>query len=337
LKQTIFENLCMKAMTGNISSRQQHQLERSLAASEDFQQKYDEMHAIWAGTAPAQTISIPRVDDAWIDLQAQLGLRAVRPASKTNPLHSLRSLFHHHWSWKPAMAAGLAFASVLAVLLIKQPDAPDNLWQTAETQNRQRTQLTLVDGSQVTLNSGSKLRFPRTFSSDVREVYLDGEGFFDVKSEGRPFIVLTDHAKTTVLGTRFNVRSRDDATRVMVESGRVRFEATDQSEDVILSAGQMSEIKISHSIPSPPEAIDIDVATGWMNGRVHFERTSIFEVILELERHYDVDIRYAGVDPNALTITGAFNDNSIETALTSICLTIDANFHLDGDTYIITK
>ena len=327
----------MKAMTGDLSQRQQRQLDHMLHISDDYQQTYDEMQRIWSAAEPAPIVNIPSVDTCWLDIQESLGLYHTEQTEKKALSRQVQSFFRRNWSWRPVMATGLALASILAILLVRQPAAPENLWQTMVTQNRQRTQLTLVDGSKVTLNSGSKLRFPKAFSNSVREVYLEGEGFFDVKSEGRPFIVLTDHSKTTVLGTRFNVRSRDDVTRVIVESGRVRFESMDQSKEVILSAGQMSEINISHAIPSPPEPIDMDAATGWMDGRVHFVRTPISEVIMELERHYDVHIRYQGGDPRALTLSGAFHDGSIETALTSICLTIDANFHLEGNTYIITK
>lgn len=81
-----------------------------------------------------------------------------------------------------------------------------------------RTKLTMSDGTSITLDVGSKIRYPEVFSGNTREFYLEGEGFFKVApNRERPFIVHTKHADVEVLGTRFNVNVWDKTNSVIKE------------------------------------------------------------------------------------------------------------------------
>jgi len=81
---------------------------------------------------------------------------------------------------------------------------------------------TLPDGSVVTLNRYSSIDYPQTFGSRTRDVQLNGEAFFSVRHiEGKPFVIKASGLLITVIGTSFNVDSRDGKTEVIVETGVV--------------------------------------------------------------------------------------------------------------------
>ena len=71
-------------------------------------------------------------------------------------------------------------------------------------------------------SAGSKLSFSKDYNSESRKVFLSGEAFFDVKKGINPFIISTEYAEITVLGTKFNVRSREDGFEVGVNEGAVK-------------------------------------------------------------------------------------------------------------------
>ena len=97
---------------------------------------------------------------------------------------------------------------------------------TKKTLKGQKLNLFLGDGTEITLNSESTIRFPKIFGEEKREVFLEGEAFFDVQTDKeRPFIITSDKLQTTVLGTSFNVRCY---ISVAVLSGKVKVEALDE-------------------------------------------------------------------------------------------------------------
>lgn len=97
----------------------------------------------------------------------------------------------------------------------------------ASTSYGERKQFRLPDGTQLTLNSCSRIRYPNRFEGKERRVELEGEGYFRVHhNEKQPFIVNTRHFDVRVLGTCFNVKSysSDELASVDVESGKVQVD-----------------------------------------------------------------------------------------------------------------
>ncbi|MDQ6763266.1 MAG: FecR domain-containing protein [Bacteroidota bacterium] len=150
----------------------------------------------------------------------------------------------------------------------------------------------LADGSNVWLNAASSLRYPTAFTATERIVELTGEGYFEVaKNKDKPFIVkLTNESEVKVLGTHFNVMSYEDekAKEVTLLEGRVEIKRI--TNTLILKPGQQGqvasgEIKLS---------TDVDTAqvTGWKNGQFIFHDADIQTIMNQVNRWYDVDIKY---------------------------------------------
>ena len=156
-----------------------------------------------------------------------------------------------------------------------------------------RFELELSDGTIVHLNSGTTLKYPvRFIAGENRQVFLDGEAFFDVtKDKKHPFIVNADNLNIRVLGTHFNVSSypEDHLTDVVLVEGSVGLytanEKFDANKNTILKPGYKGSFnrKDNHIETKP---VITDVYTSWMEGRLTFKNMSFNDITKKLERHY---------------------------------------------------
>lgn len=157
-----------------------------------------------------------------------------------------------------------------------------------------QTKAVLPDGSVVCLNSGSVLKYDPAFARNKqREVYLIGEGYFEVhKNPEKPFIVHVEGLNVKVLGTVFNIRAyKEDANiEVALVEGRVNvFSKSEIKGNVVLAPNQKAIYnKKSRSLYS--DAVDVEYITQWTTGRLSFVNTSLVNIMKDIERKYNVRI-----------------------------------------------
>lgn len=152
-----------------------------------------------------------------------------------------------------------------------------------------RTHITLPDGTEVWLNANTSLRYPIAFSEQSREVMLDGEAYFDVTKDRKPFIVKTDKYDVEVLGTIFNVEAyaSEPNFRTVLYEGKVKLFNTRHPEAIFLASGQTAQLI--------GDALQVSSTTDvnsyrWKDGLIYIEDKS-FSAIMELfEKFYDVRI-----------------------------------------------
>lgn len=174
---------------------------------------------------------------------------------------------------------------------------------TLSTAKGGQYQLALPDGTKVWLNAASSLVYPDAFGKDVREVTLQGEAYFEVaKERDRPFIVNTARQRVAVLGTSFNINAygNENFTKTTLLSGSVRVNATAdgvaQGEGRILAPNQQSVIgHQGNDIAVNP--IDPFTALAWKDGLFNFHGLNIDEAMKQIERWYDISVRYNGAKP----------------------------------------
>lgn len=332
MKNERYYNFCVKFITGEISAVEQTELETWLIASAENRDFYEHILATWnkteIDTAPG---NLP-IDAQWEQLSERLGFSEgvqgrERVASSIGMSEKLKWFFQPRF--RPAYALVGVFAIVLILLFSLREPKISPLQMEISTTNGETTEYTFSDGSHVRLNSGSSIQFFNIFSDTLREVYLKGEGFFSIAKENRPFIVNTENAKTTVLGTEFNVWSRGSKTRVVVKSGKVRFSSSVGSESIVVLAQNQMSCIAEQSAPTNPATVDANYLLGWLHGRLVFERRPMLEIIDEIERTYDISVLIENIDLEGKTITASFDSSSIETIFASLCLTLDIHYKID--------
>jgi len=234
-------------------------------------------------------------------------------------------------------AVGLALAVFLiagGLWLWRQP-------VTVTAPNGQQRTATLPGGSTVNLNSGTTLSYRRDFQdwpfvdADRRTVQLDGEAFFEVADDPRPFTVETENAQVTVTGTRFNVRAwAEDAspreTEVAVVSGRVRVSAQDRSDRSVLldEPGQVSRVAGAATSPTEPEMANVEHVLAWRNDGFAARAQPLSTVLRDLERRYDTILHlHDSVDRPRASVSLYYPEaTELETILHDLCTARDLNY-----------
>ena len=171
------------------------------------------------------------------------------------------------------------------------------VYNTLKIPYGKRFELQLSDGTIVHLNSGSSLKYPVKFiAGENRQVFLDGEAFFDVtKDKTHPFVVNADNLNIRVLGTHFNVSNypEDNLTDVVLVEGSVGLytgkEQFNAEKNTILKPGfKGSFSKINNQIKT--KAVVTDVYTAWIKGGLTFRDMTFKDISKKLERHYNITI-----------------------------------------------
>lgn len=200
--------------------------------------------------------------------------------------------------------------------------------------------LTLPDGSQVWLNADSKLQYPLQFSQDARRVHLEGEAYFDIvkasnDKEKVPFVVEAGGQVLEVLGTRFNLNSYKEVTTTLV-SGMVALKQEGYSDKQILKPNQQSYFDPDQE-QYVIKNVDPYYITAWKEGKFAFEGSSIYEVMDQVSRWYNVEVTYEG-DFSDIYFSGSMSRFSeISELLQAIEWTESIKFNIKGRRVIVQK
>lgn len=183
-------------------------------------------------------------------------------------------------------------------------------------------ELQLSDGTLVHLNAGTTLKYPvRFIAGENRQVFLDGEAFFDVaKDKKHPFIVNADNLNVRVLGTHFNVSNypEDASTDVVLVEGSVGMYNTDEDFDItkntILKPGFKGSFQKSNNQISTKPVLT-DIYTSWINGGLTFRNMTFKNIITKLERRYNVTIINKNEKLANEKFNASFKEESIENVM----------------------
>ena len=228
------------------------------------------------------------------------------------------------------LSAFLRVAAVIAVVLAGYfyVSALDT---TVSTQVAEKESFVLPDASEVVLNANSEIVYNKKNWKENRSLTLDGEAYFKV-TKGSSFSVNTSQGVVTVLGTQFNVFSRDAVFNVNCFEGLVSVSFNDTL--VKLPAGNKLKIENGTLVVHTPSNA---VAPTWITDESHFENV-LFNVVLdELQRQYPITITANNVNINR-RFTGSFTHKDLNVALKSVCDPLDLQFTItDGEVNIYAK
>lgn len=203
--------------------------------------------------------------------------------------------------------------------------------------NGEHKRIILPDGTSVTLNAGSYLRYPREFITDVRRIEMNGEAFFEVtRDEEKPFLIHTKDADVKVLGTSFNVKAfdMDEQLTVSVQTGKVQVDLPEAMMR-LLPDEQFVMDKTKGEFQKRNE--DARLSTVWIKGGLYFNRTPIRTVVNELVRMYNRTIEFAPGAEYDDYIYGEHDNKSLEAVLKSIQYSTDIKYRIENDKIVLYK
>lgn len=246
----------------------------------------------------------------------------------------------HHTHTRKSRPVYWAAAACIIVLAVASFILLRTNVQEQTTQKGHRSVITLEDGTKIWLNADSRLEYPKTFAgNEKREVYLEGEAFFEVsKNKHQPFVVHTSDINIIVLGTSFNVRSYQNLKNIettLVE-GKITIEerAGAGKHMAVLPNQQVLYKKETSELVLQPY-VNTEKHTGWRNGRLNFENTPLGEIIPSLERWYNVTIHIDKANALSCPFSAKIENNTLEEVLDLFKDSEDITYEIKGsDVYI---
>lgn len=192
--------------------------------------------------------------------------------------------------------------------------------------------ISLPDGSTVELNAASEISYQPYWWRFERKVKLEGEAFFQVE-KGKKFRVASEKAVTEVLGTSFNIFTRNDEYRVTCHTGSVKVTASSTGSSITLCPKQVSTLEAEGTFSLTN--LDHSGSPGWTRKMISFTSTPLRLVLDEIERQYGIEIKSAAEMPQRYS--GNFSlEQPVENILSLICIPFDLQYErLTGKTYRI--
>lgn len=314
-------NLITKKLSDEISLEEDQKLQEWLDQNHENKTVFDSFKATWDEMDLVKDKSSREIDVEWKRLENAIDFEVADVKTKE------RKLFAPIYRY----AAAILFFAVTSFSIYYFLTIQGMEQLVAEVQIQE---VELSEGSKITVNSNSKVSYPRTFENDKREVELSGEAYFEVAEDPqRPFIIHAGEVRIEVLGTSFNVKAYEHQQQieVTVSTGKVAvYSLQHPDERVVLVKGQKAVFYRSSEKIEARLNEDINFAS-WKTKEIIFEDTPMPEVLRIINEIYKSDLRIVGDQLDDCPVTTTFNNQSLESVLNVLESTLDLTIEKKGD------
>ena len=322
--------LITRHLSGESSASEEKELKRWLAADPENSSLLNQYRTVWEKLGRIESVAGIDLDAEWNVLESRIS-----ESGKVLPQQPGRKKSASFYIGRIAVAAMLAviltFSGIYAVNRYG--------YKTLATMD-QPEELVLPDGSTVTMNHFSSLKYPRKFSGDIRRIEMEGEGFFEVESDqDHPFVINTRDVDIKVLGTSFNVNaySENTAVEVTVKTGQVAVTRHGEvPSTIILKPGSRGVYKKTEETLEIAQEIDKNYLS-WKTKSFVFEDQTLLDVSNQLNNVYQAEII---IDSDLLKdarITTSFEDQSLDAILNVLSATLDLDVRKSNGQIILSE
>ena len=272
------------------------------------------------------------VNKAWNNIHARMSEDRVITENDQPAKSILRSSFIR----VAAIALVLLSLSLAAFYLVK-PDILSRKITIATSTDQKNIQIDLPDGSRIYLNRNSEFSYRSNFGTRNRNVSLIGEAFFEIApDETKPFIIAAGGAKVKVIGTSFNVLTKNDdsAVEVFVKTGIVTLSDNSGSKSITLDPGYIGTMDME--IPGK-KLNDNPNYLSWNTGLLVYNGQTLDIVFSDLKRVYNMDIEVADTTILENRWTSPIDNQPQETIIRLICASFNLSYSKDGNVYHLVR
>ena len=251
------------------------------------------------------------------------------------PARRRLSPWRKHWS-VAATFLGIIFLSGIYLWYHDFTDTVQYATSFGETKK-----VLLPDGTKVDLNANSEFRYSEAWQEDtIREVWLEGEAFFSVvhTQDHRKFVVHTSHDfSVEVLGTQFNVKSREEKATVVLNSGKVKINTPKQDKaQWVMQPGELVEYEIESRQVNQKE-VDTTLYTSWRNNLLLFKETSLAEIGLMISDNYGYEVIFKNDSLAQLHFTGSNPADQLDLLLKTLSRSFNLNISKAGRQIVVEE
>lgn len=274
-----------------------------------------------------------KADTAWKRLYNRLETEGLLLTAGEKKAKKLSQMPYVRW----AAAIVVILVSAATFFFTTQPAKtnPNNLLTIANKKDAPTLVTTLEDGSIVYLIDNASLSYPLYFEKDTREVFLQGNAFFDISgNKERPFLIETKEIQIEVLGTSFYIKSdRESSFELAVQHGEVKVTCKTNNTKTVVEAGQTVRLLANKLSVVPTQNEDLFVEC---TKRIQFKDEPLGNILRVLNKKLNRNILQASGKLNQRLLTVTFSDNSPEKVAQLICLALDLEYSENDGRFLIT-
>ena len=197
--------------------------------------------------------------------------------------------------------------------------------------------ITLDDGTKVWVNAETKLKYPVSFAGEQREVILEGEAFFEVAKDKKPFIVKTSFGDVRVLGTAFGINAYVDQPEGYTTLVRGKVSVTaGAGEPLVIQPGE--QVVSSKDGKTRKQEVNVDEFVGWKDGIYVFRDKKLVDIMNILERWYNISVLFEDESLKSLLFTGNLKRyDDINVFFDALSRTGDLKYRVERNHVILYK
>ncbi len=323
--------LMLSQLNGTVSEHELNELEQWLESDPLNKKEYTKLKAIMRGKPIKHT-----------QQETEMAYSRIEKMIKEKTDDSILQPVKAKSYFRIKMAIGIAASIILAIAIYISTDkswnnTPPMATITKVCPRGEKLHLTLSDGSQVWLNSDSRIAFPEYFEKGSRSINLEGEAFFVVvKNEQKPFVVNTSNTQIRVIGTSFNVNNHiiDNITETTVLSGTVLVSSSLKNQTVTLVKNQLVKVDAKGQLLKE-ENIDSESIIDWKDNNLYFNDVSLAEVFKEIEPWFDIEIQVNDESIYQKKLRAKFSNPSFNQLLDHISKVMGIDYQIEGKTVFI--
>ena len=297
----------------------------------------------WIESSPENQKSYTRLKNLWVmtglDHPEQVSIPTLfLPVAKPTPIQ--KNLFGSMLKYAAVFILAFSLGSLSLYFLNKSESSKlSSIYNTVIVPYGERSQISLYDGTKVWLNSGTKLRYPVVFGHNTREVFIEGEAYFDVAKDTRhPFVVSAGQLKVLVLGTRFNIcaYTEDNEFSATLDEGSINAVNTTNGKAIKLNPGEQVVLN-RETNRLKNQRVQTELYTSWKESLLKFEDAPFDEVIKKMERWYDVKITVDHTINTKERYTMTIKTESLREMLQLVSRTTKMNYEIKENIVLLKK
>ncbi len=333
-----FTQLLANKLTGELSPDELQEFNALLAGNANYCAEYESLRTYWQHDEQPQN----NIAGIFENIKRRTDIHEREEQEKVK-IYQLKK--HNTWLRGVAAAVAVLLLSFGAYKLINKNTSAASYaaLKQLHTPSRTTSHLILADGTQVTLNSETSIKYPATFDGKTREVYLNGEAYFDVKHDAQhPFIVHTSKFNIKVLGTAFNIKSYDnDAVKeATLIRGSIRVTFPNKPNTAVMLKPtdklvmQNDKVQLTKQTYYNEPGGDI-VETAWLYNKLSFKNEPFDQLANTLSRRFGTAIKFDNNNLKNFTFTGEFDKEDLNQVLVSLQIVMPFHYRIKDNSVVI--
>jgi transmembrane sensor len=321
--EELLYTLIIEDLDNTISPEQKIILDSWRNMTADNERMYQGYKEIQLNLERLYTLRGPDAQRSWEALDKKIDAQDVK-----SPVAIKSKLYTRVW---------FQIAAAVLVILCLLPLVYYNRLDTVENGNNAGIKrIVLPDGTEVSLNASTRIKYRHNFMSNRELKLLEGEVFIHVKSNaGRQFKVKIDDVEALDIGTSFNVSKTENNIAVIVEEGQVALKHRSSDMEVLLSPGKMGIYDVNTKQLSTGNNQDINYKS-WIDKKFVFNAVPVAQVADQLEKAYKVPVVIEGMALRDRKLTARLHYQTLDSALAVISASLECKVTKGKDAYVLS-